>query len=96
MKKHTFTAFAIAVAAWTVGACVYVMAEPAPDDPLDEYDHSKKYEHDVQAVGGKGALVTSQLSDSLAGLFQGSELGITIGVAGTLGALVYLRAMREA
>jgi hypothetical protein len=80
----------IAGIGWVVAVPIIVRAPPPEDDPLAEYKASKKYEASVERIGGKSAVLGSELNDALASLFHGARLGYTIGVAALVVAAISL------
>ena len=60
---------------------VYLTVEPTPVNS-SEYDRfaSKKYVRDLERFGGKFAVVTAELSEWFAGLWQGRALAATVGI----------------
>ena len=71
---------AILIVGWTVAAAMYVGAPPpaAEDAEIDEMEHSKKYLRDVEIVGGKAAVFTSELNAWVASLWEGRRRAYTI------------------
>lgn len=70
----------IAAIGLTVATPIIVLATPDEDDPLREYRSSKQYEAGMERIGGKSAVLGSEINEFLASLFRGARLGYTIGV----------------
>ena len=70
----------ILIVGWTIAAAVYVGSPPpaAEDAEIDEMEHTKKYLRDVEIVGGKAAVFTSELNAWLASLWEGRRRAYTI------------------
>jgi hypothetical protein len=75
---------------WSVGLAVYLFAPPDEGNPLADVEQSKVYLAQLERIGGKSAVISKQLSDAFAGLWQGAEFGITIAVIALIGAALYL------
>jgi hypothetical protein len=73
-------AAAILVAGWTIAAAVWVTAPPPPPQNDDVYDmeHSKKYLLQVERIGGKAAILGTEIDAWLAGLWEGRARAYTI------------------
>jgi len=73
---------------WAAALWVYVTAVPVDEDP-DLYDltHSRAYLRQVEVIGGKAAVLGTELTNAFESLWRGREL------AGTLAALSALLAL---
>ncbi len=94
-KGRYLRTVAIVLAGWSIALPIYWLAAPEAVDPLDEFEHSKKYAAEVERIGGKMALVGSQLSDGFAGLWHGPTLGLTLATLTVIVALFYFVATRD-
>ncbi len=79
---------------------VYITSAPTAED-VDVYDmeHSKKYLREIERIGGKSAVFTSELNDWVDGLWEGrnrayTTAGVTVVVAA--GYVLARRAARRA
>jgi hypothetical protein len=84
LSRSDVRRFAIAgilAVGWTVAAAVYATASPAQEDP-DVYDmqHSKRYERQVEMLGGKATVMANEMTEWFAGIWQGTRLAYTIAV----------------
>jgi hypothetical protein len=101
IARHRLVVAIVLIVGWSIAAALYVGAPPpVPEDP-DIYDmeHSKKYVRDIERIGGKAAVFTSELNAWVGGLWEGrnrayTTAGITIVVAA--GYLLTQRAARRA
>ena len=84
---------AILIAGLCASALVFVMA-PVADDGVGEassslsvttVDNSKRYQLELERIGGKSAVLAAEFDDWLAGLWHGTRLAGTLAVL-TLGA----------
>jgi len=75
---------------WGVAIAVYLTATPvAENTDVDDMLHSKKYLRELEGIGGKAAVFTSELNDWVAGLWHGKTLAYTIAVITALVAGAY-------
>lgn len=59
---------------------LYLSAGEPPDSGLiEEFQNSKVFRRGLEVYGGKMSVLGSRLSDWFTGLWQGKQLGITIG-----------------
>ncbi len=79
----------ILLAGWAIAAAVYVSAPPPEPENDDVYDmeHSKKYQLQLEKIGGKAAVLGTEIDAWLAGLWEGRAraytiAGLTVAVAG--------------
>ena len=76
---------------WSIAAGVYLTAAPAvEDDEVYEMEHSKKSLRDIERIGGKAAVFTSELNERVAGLWRGRTLAYTIAGLTAVVALAYV------
>ncbi len=54
-------------------------AEPADNSLVYDYEHSKKFRHEMEAAGGKLIMLLSETARDIEALFQGKNLAYTIG-----------------
>ncbi len=81
---------AIVAIGWIAAIAIYVTARDAEADPwIEEMEHSREYERQVEIVGGKGALLATELDRWFAGLWHGTSLAYTVAVLTVLVALAY-------
>ncbi|HEY1956178.1 MAG TPA: hypothetical protein VGH28_11200 [Polyangiaceae bacterium] len=71
-------AAAIVAVGCGVGLSIWALAAPEAPNPLEEYEQSKRYDAELQRVGGKSAVFGAELSSGIASLFRGGTLGLTI------------------
>ncbi len=58
---------------------IYLTAGNASDsDLVYEFEHSKKYVHDLELYGGKVSVLANELSHWFAGLWRGTSLALTV------------------
>jgi hypothetical protein len=57
---------------------IYLTAEEIPDNPLADYENSKRFSYEVQRMGGKMALVANDAGTWFAGLWHGRQLACTV------------------
>ena len=58
---------------------IYVTAgEPADNSMVYEYEHSKRFRHEMEAVGGKANMLFSELASEAEALFEGRNLAYTV------------------
>ncbi len=79
---------AILALGWGAAAAIYLAAPAPEDDPaVYELQHSREYERQVEVIGGKGALLATELDRWISGLFEGRSLAYTIAVLTAIVAL---------
>ncbi len=80
LRRRVVTGSILAVG-WIAAVVVYATASPVADDP-DVYDieHSKRYLRQLEMIGGKAAVFTSELNEWVASLWHGRALAYTIAV----------------
>jgi hypothetical protein len=62
-------------------AVIYLTADIEPDkDVFYEYQHSKKYKHDLELYGGKANVLANDFIRWFGGLWQGRSLALTVAV----------------
>ncbi|GEJ59029.1 hypothetical protein [Anaeromyxobacter diazotrophicus] len=70
---------AILVAGWTLAAALYVTTPPVVEDPeIYEMEHSKKALRDLERIGGKAAVFTSELNAWVASRWEGKARAYTV------------------
>lgn len=74
---------------------VYLTAAPDEDDPLHDFEQTKKYFADVERAGGKTALFSAELSRWFSGLWHGQSLAFTIAILTTVAAVGYVFVARR-
>lgn len=85
------TAAGILAVGWSVAVVVYLTAAPVVEDDLvDDWEHSKKYLMQLERLGGKAAVLGSEMNQWFAGLWQGRNLAYTIAFAAAAAAAAYL------
>jgi hypothetical protein len=92
-RRHVI-AGGILLVGWSAALAVYVAAAPAPqDDEISDeiYDmqHSKKYLRQIESIGGKAAVFTSELNEWLSQLWHGRPLAYTMAFLTAVVALAY-------
>lgn len=88
-RIHLVTACILGVG-WTTAAIIYATATPDEDNPLDEFEQSKRYFLDIEKVGGKTAVFSRRVSEWFSTIWHGQSLAITIAVLTAIVALAYL------
>jgi len=84
-----FLTGAILALGLSVAVAIYLTAAPAPqNDDLDEMVQSKQYERQVEMLGGKAAVLATDLTRWFSGLWQGKPLAYTVACLTVLAALV--------
>jgi len=66
---------------------IFFTAQAPGAGPLGDPNDSKRYLRDMEMVGGKANLLTTQFREWLGSLFQGRSLAATVGVLAVLLAL---------
>jgi hypothetical protein len=74
---------------WAAAVAVFLLAAPVQED-ADVYDltHSRRYERQLQVIGGKAAVMGNEINDWLASLWHGKRLAYTIAAGTAVVALV--------
>ncbi len=81
---------AILAVGWIAALAVYLTAADVEEDPwIADMQSSREYERQVEVVGGKGALLATELDRWFAGVWQGRSLAYTVAVLTALVALAY-------
>jgi hypothetical protein len=78
MKRHTITTAAIFLSGCVSALVIYVTASPPPDNPFEEFEHSKRFTRSVEVMGGKISLVANDMSKWFSSLWQGEQLAFTV------------------
>lgn len=89
LKRCYLVTTGILLAGLGTALVIYLTAGEQPDNPLAEYENSKKFSYEVQRMGGKMALVANDASAWFAGLWHGRQLAGTVACLTLLVALVY-------
>jgi len=77
-SSRRIVAAVIAVVGCAVGLAIWALATPDEANPLEAYEQSKRYDAELQRVGGKSAVFGAELQHGIASLFHGPTLGLTI------------------
>jgi hypothetical protein len=81
-KKHyqTVTVLILLIGLGS-SAVVYLTADKEPErDVFYDYQHSKKYKHELELYGGKANVIANDFAGWFGGLWQGRSLALTIAV----------------
>ena len=89
LKRCYLVTTGILLAGLGTALVIYLTAGEQPDNPLAEYENSKKFSYEVQRMGGKMALVANDLSAWFSGLWQGQQLAYTVACITLVIAVVY-------
>ena len=87
-----FRVILIAIVAVGLGSAllIFLVAEPAPANPLGDPGESRMYVHDMVLYGGKTNLILGEFSEWLGSLWHGKRLAYTVAVLTLLlAALIY-------
>jgi hypothetical protein len=73
-----------------------VRAGPAPEEDADVYDleHSRRYARELERIGGKAAVFTSDLNHLFAELWRGRSLAYVIAGITAVVAVAYFLSRR--
>ncbi len=89
VRRRVVVAGILAVG-WIAAAAIYLaMPDVVEDEGVSEIESSREYERQVEVIGGKGALLATELDRWFAGLWQGKNLAYTIACLTALVALAY-------
>jgi hypothetical protein len=88
-RRQLYITLAILGVGWGIGIPIYLRGASDEELPYELTDAAKLNVSRLERLGGKSAVFYQQLGDSLASLFQGWRLGITIAVVSCVVALVY-------
>ena len=69
---------AILMIGFGIAAGIYLNAGEMQENPFAEYEQSKRFSHEVQRVGGKMALVATDLSTWFSSLWEGQQLAWSV------------------
>ena len=78
MKRHTITTAAILLSGCVAALVIYFTAGPPPDNPFEEFEHSKRFTRTVEVMGGKMSLVANDMCKWFSSLWQGEQLAFTV------------------
>jgi hypothetical protein len=79
LKRRRLITAIILLVGMSSAVLIYVTAEDASDSGLVyEFEHSKKYIHDLEIIGGKANVLADEFSRWFAGLWQGKALAYTV------------------
>ena len=70
-------------------ATIYLTATESFEDPLAEFEQSKKYAYELERMGGKAALVANSINKWFAGLWHGQTLSYSVAAITIILAAVY-------
>lgn len=63
---------------WSLAVAIYVTSDPVrPSDDVAEMQSTKRGMRDLERIGGKEAVLQSQLADWVSGLWRGQSLAYT-------------------
>jgi hypothetical protein len=80
VKRLYLASIATLLVGLGLSAAICLTAEDVADNALVEgYRNSKSFRHDMEVYGGKMSLLGDQLNRWFTGLWQGRQLGITVG-----------------
>jgi hypothetical protein len=88
-RRPLYIAVAIVAVGWGIGIAIYLTAADPDSLPFEMTTGDRRFVNQLERLGGKSAVFYSELSDAFSSLWHGPRLGITIGVLGSLVALVY-------
>jgi len=97
-RSRRFVVACILAVGLSVAAAIYLAAPPSDDDEAyeaHEVQHSKKVLREVEGIGGKAAVFTTDLNDWVASLWHGQTLGYTVAVVTAIVAGAYWLWPRE-
>jgi hypothetical protein len=86
-RRHLITA-CILLVGFGGASAIYLNADTIPDNPLAEFEHSKKFTHSLEVNGGRFALAAHDLNDWFSGLWDGQSLAFTVSCITVIIALV--------
>jgi hypothetical protein len=67
-------AIGILAAGWAIAAAVYLTAAPVEEDPeIFDLQHSRIYERQLEVIGGKAAVLGSEIDAWIESLWQGQR-----------------------
>jgi len=89
LKKCYVITGMILVSGLIASLTIYYSAEEEARNPFAEYEDSKRFAHDLERIGGKGALLANEFTNWFSGLWHGQQLGFTISCLTVLIAVVY-------
>ena len=78
MKRHNITTATILLTGCIGAAIIFATAESPSDNPFEEFEHSKRFARSVEVMGGKMALVASDMNRCFSSLWQGQQLAFTV------------------
>jgi hypothetical protein len=80
-KRTRLNLFAFIILLIGLGSAIfiYLTFEDPPDSVFLEYEQSKMYRHEMEAVGGKLNILTNDFMRWIDGLLHGKPLGFTVG-----------------
>jgi hypothetical protein len=90
-RRPLYIALGILALGWGIGIPIYLSGADDDSVPFEMTTDSRRYVYQLERLGGKSAVLYSELYDAFSSLWRGSRLGITIGVLSCLVALVYYR-----
>jgi hypothetical protein len=87
--RCNLTTCAILLTGWACALVIFLRAGDPPDNPFAAYEHSKRFAHEVERMGGKSALLANDLANWFQGLWHGETLAFTMGVSTVVVAVIY-------
>ncbi len=58
---------------------IYLRADIAPENPLlNEFEYSKRYQHDLELYGGKANVIANEITNWFESLWHGKRLAYTV------------------
>ena len=57
---------------------IYINVGAPASDPFSDYEHSKRYTHNLELNGGRFAVIAKEMKDWFAGLWVGETLAATV------------------
>lgn len=81
--------FTILLVGWSSAGIIYLTAGGIVEDPLAEFENSRKYVYEVERMGGKAAVFAHDVSKWFDGLWHGESLAFTVAFITVLIASAY-------
>ncbi|GAM10393.1 hypothetical protein OR1_02682 [Geobacter sp. OR-1] len=57
---------------------IYLTAQDLPESVFYDYEHSKRFRHEMEAAGGKLNMLLHEMSKEFLGLWEGKNLAYTV------------------
>jgi len=78
-RVHLLVVAMILLVGWTTAIALYVSAPPViENDEVYEMEHSKKYLRDIERIGGKATVFTSELNAWVESRWEGKTRAYTV------------------